>query len=396
MRGDLDGGVARLCQAGCGGGPATPQGKPVGKAGFPACPQSPPHTAKPAVKGSGGPAFLGEQSGAAGVVPLASLPAISCRPETKPYSGIYATLEIAIGGTLTRLRCIGSRARRSIAYPAKRGVIRDFSLKSRARLQDIFSSIDMRKIPRRPRFITLTYPATWDPDPRTWKRHLEAFLKRLERKYGVFAVAKRLEFQERGAPHFHLICFTRLFLRHDWVAKAWNAIVAPGNEAALKAGTRTEGIRSRRGIHAYVNKYMAKLGGDAELPEGIGRLWGFRNRHLLPIVVPVYTMHFETFLKMRAAINGKRAAMGLKSEIHSKFQGTKLYQTEVEARKLLRFIREDEEFPQRVASAPLFPEGVEPTPEWETWMGKWWKRRMRPKLVMADILAKIRVHEDPP
>lgn len=391
LRGDLDGlsgrhtlaGLARPnpCVAPAAGVRNGKYCEAVGASGMP-------------VKGSGDPHSSGKGAVSAVTNPLACLPAISCRPETKPYSGIYGELEIALGGTLTRLRCRGARGKR--ATPPRRGKIHNFSAKSRQRLQDLFSSINRKLAPHKSKFVTLTYPDSWERDPRVWQRHLNAFLKRLERAYGVFPVAIRKELQLRGAPHFHLLCFTKLFIPYQWVRDNWNSIVAPGDEAHLKAGTRVEAIRGWRGIHAYVSKYMAKLGDGAELPDGIGRLWGIRHRHLLPIAVPVFACTFEEFLTVRAAINGKRSAMGLSSRICSMFQGVRLYQSEQAARKLLRFIRHDAPVPQRVHDAPLFPDGVEPTEEWAMHHLRWWRRKQRPKLVLAEILAKISAQSGEP
>jgi hypothetical protein len=319
-------------------------------------------------------------------------PAISSRPETGAYQGLFGELEIAVGGTLTRLRCAQSRGR--VTTYVCRGKIHEFSAKSRQRLQDLFSSLNRKLLPKRPRFITLTYPCYWDQDPVTWKAHLKAFLQSLKRKYGTFALFWRLEFQEREAPHFHILAFTAQFLDYRWVASTWNRIVAPGDERSLQAGTEVRAIRSWRGIHSYVSKYMAKTGGDAELPEGVGRLWGVWHRHLLPIAVPTFTCTFEEFLDIKRAINGKRAALGLETKSYSKYQGTRIYQPESEGRKLIGLIDPESLFPARALPDSTMPEPGTMSEEWERHIRPFWQRRARLKRKMAEILADIAAHEE--
>src|SRR5438445_4731657 len=55
-------------------------------------------------------------------------------------------------------------------------------------------------------FVTLTYPAIYTEDWKQWKNDLDNFFKRIERKYSyLVGLVWRIEFQKRGAPHFHLI-----------------------------------------------------------------------------------------------------------------------------------------------------------------------------------------------
>jgi len=62
---------------------------------------------------------------------------------------------------------------------------------------------------RIPAMITLTYPGEWlivAPNGRAAKKHLEAFKMRYERAWGEALICVwKLEFQDRGAPHFHIL-----------------------------------------------------------------------------------------------------------------------------------------------------------------------------------------------
>jgi hypothetical protein len=92
-----------------------------------------------------------------------------------------------------------------------------------------------------------------------------------------------LEFQRRGAPHFHLFIAPWTFIPHTLAATAWWS--ATGGVASIAAGTRTERLRGsltsgdacplRRGTIAYAMKYARKQEQKAA-PDGLGpgRWWG--------------------------------------------------------------------------------------------------------------------------
>jgi hypothetical protein len=145
-------------------------------------------------------------------------------------------------------------------------------------------------------FVTLTYPALYATDWRIWKRDLDVLFKRLVRKYPeLIGCCWRVEFQKRGAPHFHLIgvlskeCQNLVLFRLQ-IAEMWAEIVADGyrisggdmtvyapeKEKHLKAGTGIEIVQGRKQLMAYVSKYLAKVD-QANAPDEWGRNWGFRN-----------------------------------------------------------------------------------------------------------------------
>lgn len=388
LRGDLDAVVATVCQAGCSGGPEPPCVAPAA-GGFPDCQQSPPHTPEHRVKGSGGPAFLGEQA----ALPTDSLDLSTrhiwpCR-NLGTFQGFSGALEIALGGSLTRLKCVGLKGKRPDT--ATRGKIHGFSSKSRLRLLDKFAAIDRTRCRCKPLFVALTYHFAEDIDLGNPKRHLWAFLKRMAREFGQFATVWRMEAQGRGVMHFHLLLWTPQFIPWEWMAANWNAIVAPSDLQHLKSWGRIERVRSWRGVMSYVSKYIAKTEEFDRLPEGMGRRWGIINGHMLPMSIVTYTHSFETFLQMRAAINGKRAAMGLDAGVRSPFQGTRVYQPYEEARQLLRFLREDEPTPERVHDAPLFPDSVEPSAEWKAHMLPAWERKRQKQRTLEEIAGSIKL-----
>lgn len=149
-------------------------------------------------------------------------------------------------------------------------------------------------------FITLTYPGEIGKnDDRASKNDLRTFIQRLRRNVLLrndgrfFSVFWFLEFQDRGAIHYHLFCthgFDIEFLRSAWadcVVRRFESGKSKGFKstwiAAYNSGSRIESIRSgREGIQAYAAKYASKF--DQKLiptdffTKGVGRFWGVCGR----------------------------------------------------------------------------------------------------------------------
>lgn len=98
-----------------------------------------------------------------------------------------------------------------------------------------------------------------------------------------------LEFQRRGAPHFHLVIFWRREPHkrqvRRWVADTWNRIAEPGDETARRVGTSadpidTSGDGGEQRLIRYLAKYLCKkeqkLPVDPETGDArpTGRMWG--------------------------------------------------------------------------------------------------------------------------
>jgi len=154
---------------------------------------------------------------------------------------------------------------------------------------------------------TLTYPGFFPSDGPSVKEHLRRFcqeLKRYQAKRGGdperFSAFWFLEFQERGAPHFHLFLTDQFPAK--WIASTWYFIVRSDDHRHLQAGTRIESIRSgHKGIMAYASKYAAKQE-QKVVPEGyekVGRFWGVYGRRAV--------MSAATWVDVRAAKEGRLA-----------------------------------------------------------------------------------------
>ncbi len=160
----------------------------------------------------------------------------------------------------------------------KRGKISEFTKKSRLRLMRELSKVRRDCLPV---LVTLTYPGEYSDDPKTWKRHLDNFIKRMGRKFPGVAGVWKLEPQKRGAPHYHMLVWGASYVDLlIWVPKAWYEVVKSGDIRHLHAGTRVERVKSQQGVMFYASKYLGK-----EVPAewgNSGRWWGIFSRENLP------------------------------------------------------------------------------------------------------------------
>lgn len=138
-----------------------------------------------------------------------------------------------------------------------------------------------------PCFVTLTYPAIYSDDPKSWKRDLDKYLKRLARKFPKVSGVWKLEPQKRGAPHYHLLIWgvNYIDLLIHTVA-AWHEIAGNGDEnhrewhaGLLNNKPCVSQVEKQQGVFWYASKYMSK---PIEGWENVGRFWGVFFRERLP------------------------------------------------------------------------------------------------------------------
>lgn len=173
-----------------------------------------------------------------------------------------------------------------------RGVIRGLSSASARRLRDTLLGVDYRTTYLS--LVTLTYHDSWTPAPEDWHGDLDAFLLALERAFpgAYLGCLWTLEFQKRGAPHFHILVAwtTPLPEQHtrQVVSTLWTRIVEPGDVAHLRHGTmlcpvslmEQGGVKRLVGyLTTYLGKREQKLPVDRETGEcrPTGRMWGVRG-----------------------------------------------------------------------------------------------------------------------
>ena len=189
---------------------------------------------------------------------------------------------------LLTLETQGSLVRLSVSMPpttpkgvlvggGKRGTVSEFSHASRRRLLRLLATLDPAQ---KYAFLTLTYPADF-PDVENAKTHLRAFYKRLKRKNDSLAAIWRLEFQRRGAPHFHLILMNWEYIPQYGLLEFWQEVT--GAEVKLLDIRMVQG--DPQTALRYAAKYSAKrstyLDNSAYLAAhpntNIGRHWGSYN-----------------------------------------------------------------------------------------------------------------------
>jgi hypothetical protein len=163
------------------------------------------------------------------------------------------------------------------ARPTPRGKVNGLSPRASRRLRWAIENTPLLTAPGA-LFVCLTYPSEWPKDGRKVKRDLDAFGKRCRREGICFAWA--LEYQTRGAPHFHLLARFpegwEIVRVQKWVALNWFEVVGSGDEKHLHAGTSAEFVNNSEAAGWYISHYLGKEY-QKTVPEGVtlpGRMWG--------------------------------------------------------------------------------------------------------------------------
>lgn len=157
-----------------------------------------------------------------------------------------------------------------------RGSVRSFSAKSRRRMLRTFALLKREDLSQS-LLVTLTYPRSFPAESSTFKRHFHTFSKRLLRTFPMSYAVWKLEYQLRGAPHYHLMVMGVPFIAKGWLSRAWYQIVGSNDERHLRAGTQVQRVRGARKAYSYASKYVAKVSTSAP-DDHSGRFWGLFGR----------------------------------------------------------------------------------------------------------------------
>lgn len=190
------------------------------------------------------------------------------------------TLTVAFDGRLFVLR--NPSADGKTIPPGERGDIVEFSAQSRKRLMQLFASIDESAVRSTSVFLTLTYHLDWPSTPDGCRQQLQAFLKAFQRKFPQTAQIWRLEFQQRGAPHYHILAVGLPFVDKDWITSTWGRIAHGTSIYHGLMATNVVQIDNWYHACAYVSKEVAKVR-QQSWGEKVGRYWGVEGRKYLPI-----------------------------------------------------------------------------------------------------------------
>lgn len=237
----------------------------------------------------------------------------------------------AQGNLLKVLDTTRQEAKKAIG--GKRGNVSGTSAAARRRLMRLMATLDVDTT--RCVFLTLTFHGL--PTYEKAKRNLKAFLMRMRRKFPNASAIWRMELQERGSIHFHLICFNLPYWHYSDLQAAWTQVT--GEDIS---GIDIRLVKDRSHAMSYVSKYVAKsdvprkqaltlqarimntariqrnlrypaelapqvpakLGYDAyqhDKENGTGRTWGIFNKKALPFAVKkvaiIQDMQLERYLK---------------------------------------------------------------------------------------------------
>ena len=200
-----------------------------------------------------------------------------------------------------------------------RGDVTEFSRRSRKRLLEKTARIDLASVTLKNPiiFITLTYAKLY-PTPEAAKTHLDTFLKRIKRFAPESSGIWRIELQQRGAPHFHVIFFHLPYLPKETLSRMWGEIIGQEywdyTHDPRPPFTRIESLKTPRRAFYYVSKYVAKVpdapsedSGFINVPyltalSEMGRWWGTFNRKFLPLAelialtIPINSQSVEQVL----------------------------------------------------------------------------------------------------
>lgn len=161
----------------------------------------------------------------------------------------------------------------------KRSTIKNFTKSSRFRLFRVLAKMKENH-DIEPLFVTLTYHFGHEKKENDTKSQLHHFLVQLRNYDPAVEYIWRFEFQERGAPHYHLIVIpgsppenTTENIYGINIARIWHSIADPNSRAHEQYGCRVVTITSYLKACAYLSKYIAKVD-EKHFGIEVGKHWG--------------------------------------------------------------------------------------------------------------------------
>jgi hypothetical protein len=197
------------------------------------------------------------------------------------YGRISGRCWVGPGGLCVERKGLGGGARKG---GGGRGLVRGRSAASRRRLLRLLSRLDLGG--GCAWFCSLTWHERWAEDTGAQHGAIRAWYKRVGRCLGrsLRGALWVKEYQDRGAPHWHIVVFLHVAVPGSSVIKvfqnAWHGVAVHGgwvdkeDRAHLRYGCNVKPVlKVGRGLMCYLSKYVAKR---CDYPkEGTGRTWGF-------------------------------------------------------------------------------------------------------------------------
>ena len=164
----------------------------------------------------------------------------------------------------------------------KRGKVERFTNQSRRRL---FKQLLKLNTGHEYHFITLTYPKEYSLDFAVWKADLHKLSSGLRYHYPKIGFIWKLEYQKRGAPHFHLLAYIpsvhHIKELRDTVRKSWRKIIGETSTRSFQYSVQVDAVQDIKASVFYLALYQTKdLNERTDIPSG--RVWGIYGRKHLP------------------------------------------------------------------------------------------------------------------
>lgn len=189
-----------------------------------------------------------------------------------------------------------------------RGSITEFSRQSQARL--------MKKLACWRPFgqviiVTLTYPRQF-PNSRRAGQDFERFRRHLRQRYPELAGMWKLEYQKRGAPHYHMVLETgrtafslshfRAWLDQTWIQSRRSNVLARTQAAWARDPSRAKYYLAKEvGKTAQSSKAWRNRINQAT-EDHYGRFWGWHQKHRLIFEAREITLPADVIWKIRRRI----------------------------------------------------------------------------------------------
>lgn len=164
--------------------------------------------------------------------------------------------------------------------------IKEFSVNSKRRLSQKLNQIRFDLYATR-FFVTLTFHDDFPVTGLDLKKMLDRFQKKLHSEINGLGLVWRLEFQDRGAPHFHFFVlsekrscgFTKNHLSRI-IRDSWFSLFDFVSESHKIFGCDIREIVDDSKTCSYICKYVGKIDESSKHP-GFGRRWGTSNNLMM-------------------------------------------------------------------------------------------------------------------
>jgi len=207
------------------------------------------------------------------------LPSAKFTHKPSAVARTHILLRVGIQDVVVKSSVLNSSVKSKHSGGGKRGVIKELTRAAVGRMK-----LHFRNAPEEAHraILTLTYPKDYTSSGKEVKRQLD-LIKRWLKRHGVKSGSWFLEFQRRGAPHFHCYLNTYPMGGVGAVSLAWYNIVGSGDpkhlawhQGKLSGRPCLEWFRVPHAASAYASKYATKQE-QKEVPaeyQDVGRFWG--------------------------------------------------------------------------------------------------------------------------